>query len=118
MQLASKIKLQSVTSLASIAFYGVTGIVFIILLPISGFPPHVGLLGIASIAAAYGLLMNQKWARWLVVALFFVASTFTLYTLYFTIGSDAITAVSMITYSALTWVFTAIAVKKPKSSEI
>jgi SNF family Na+-dependent transporter len=114
MQLASKIKTQTPTSLATIAFYGVVGILLLVLLPLSGFPPHIGLMGITSLIAAYSLLMQRKWATWLVVALFFVASTFTLYTLYFVIASDALTSAGMIAYAVLTWLFTLIVIKKPK----
>ncbi len=113
-QLASKIKSQTPTSLASIAFYGIAGIIFLILLPFSGFPPHVGLLGISSVFAAYGLLFQRRWAIWLVAALFFVATVFSLYTIYFTLSTDVITAAGMIAYAILTWVFTIIVAKKPK----
>ena len=105
--LASKIKTQTPTSLASIAFYGIAGIIFLIMLPLSGFPPHVGLIGITSIFAAYGLLIQRKWANWLVAALFFVATVFSLYTLYFVISTDIVAAAGMIAYAILTWIFTA-----------
>jgi SNF family Na+-dependent transporter len=118
MQLASKLKALSPISLASIAFYAITGIIFLVLLPFSGFPPHVGLLGIVSLIAAYGLLMKRKWASWLVVALFLVASVFTIYTLYFVITTDILAAATMIIYTALTWIFTAITVKRRSLIEI
>ena len=114
MQLTSNLKTQTPMSLASIAFYGVAGIILLIMLPLSGFPPHIGLLGITSVFAAYGLLFQRRWATWLVVALFFVATVFSLYTLYFVINTDAITAVGMVAYAILTWVFTLIVAKKPK----
>ena len=114
MQLASKFKTQTPTSLASIAFYGIVGIIFLILLPFTGFPPHVGLVGITSLIAAYGLLLNRKWAPWLVGALFFVASVFSLYTLYYVITSDVIAAVGFLAYAILTWIFTIIVFKRPK----
>jgi hypothetical protein len=117
-QLASKIKTQTPISLATIAFYGIAGIILLALLPFSGFPPHVGLMGIVSLFAAYGLLLQRKWANWLVVALFFVATTFTLYTLYYVIATDAATSVGMIAYAALTWIFTIVVVKNRKNSEI
>jgi hypothetical protein len=110
-QLMSKIKTQTPISLASIAFYGIAGLIFLILLPFSGFPPHIGLLGIVSLITAYGLLMQRKWASWLVAALFFVATTFTLFTLYYVIATDVLAATSMIAYAALTWIFTAIVIK-------
>ena len=107
----SKIKTQTPMSLASIAFYGIVGIILLIMLPLSGFPPHVGLLGITSIFAAYGLLFQRKWATWLVAALFFVATTFSLFTLYYVVATDAVAAASMIAYAVLTWVFTIIVIK-------
>jgi hypothetical protein len=116
-QLASKIKTQTPISLASIAFYGIAGLILLVLLPLSGFPPHVGLMGIVSVITAYGLLMQRKWASWLVVALFFVASTFTLYTLSYVMATDALTSAGMIGYAVLTWIFTAVVLKK-RNSEI
>ena len=114
MQVVSKLKTQTPISLASISFFGVVGIIFLILLPFTGFPPHVGLVGITSLFAAYGLLMNRKWAPWLVVALFFVASVFSLYTLYFVLTSDAIATAGMLAYAILTWIFTIIVLRKPE----
>ena len=114
MQLASKFKAQTRLSLASIAFYGIVGIIFLVLLPLSGFPPHIGLMGITSIIAAYGLLMQRRWATWLVAGLFFVATTFTLYTLYYVSATDAVASAGMIAYAVLTWIFTIIVARKPK----
>jgi hypothetical protein len=115
-QLASRIKNQSVISLASIAFFWVVGVILLVLLPFSGFPPHVGLLGITSIIAAYGLLMQRKWATWLVTALFFVATVFTLYTLYYVSATDAVASAGMIAYAVLTWIFTIIVVRKSRQA--
>jgi hypothetical protein len=113
-QIASKLKSQTPISLASIAFFGIAGIIFLIMLPLSGFPPHIGLIGITSLIAAYGLLMQRKWANWIVTALFFVATTFSLFTLYYVIATDALAAVTMVAYAALTWIFTIVVVRKPK----
>lgn len=112
MQLASKLKNQSTISLATIGFYAIVGILLIVMVPLSGFTPHVALLGITSLIAAYGLLMQRSWAKWLVAGLFFVASTFSLYTLYFALATDAITSAGMIAYALLTWLFTLIVIKK------
>ena len=117
MALASKLKTQNLASLASIAFYGIAGIIFLILLPLSGFPPHVGLTGITSLIAAYGLLKKRFWAIWLVAALFFVATTFALVTLYYVLATDALASAGMIAYAVLTWVFTAYAINKRKAEE-
>jgi SNF family Na+-dependent transporter len=114
MQLASRIKTQTPISLASVAFYGIVGIIFLVLLPVSGFPPHIALMGITSIFAAYGLLFQRKWAKWLVAALFFVATTFSLYTLYFVLATDAVASAGMIAYVVLTWIFTLVVIRKVK----
>lgn len=113
--LASKLGTQNLASLASIAFYGAAGIAFFVLLGLSGFPPHVALMGITSLVAAYGLFTNRKWVRWLVIALFFVSTTFALYTLYFVAATDAVTSAGMIVYAVLTWIFTVYVVKLRKT---
>jgi SNF family Na+-dependent transporter len=117
MAFASKLGGQNLGSLATIAFYGLSGIVFLVMLALSGFPPHIALMGITSIVAAYGLFTNRKWAKWLVVALLFVATTFALYTLYYVMATDAITSVGMIVYAVLTWVFTIYVVKLRKTEK-
>jgi len=104
--LASKLKFESLGSLASVAFYAVTGLILLIMLPLSGFPPHVAITGIASLIAAFGLFIKRKWSIWLVAMLFFVISTFTLYTLYFVIATDIIATVAMAAYAVMTWIFT------------
>lgn len=115
MALASILKTEKLGSLATIAFYGIAGIVFLILLPLSGFPPHVALTGITSLIAAYGLLKKRFWAFWLVGALLFVATTFAFVTLYYTLATDALTSAAVIAYAVLTWIFTAYAISKRKA---
>lgn len=112
MALASKLSKENLPSLASAAFFGIVGIVFLALMALNGFPPHVALVGITSIVAAYGLFMKRKWANWLVIALFFVATTFSLFTLYYVIATDALASAGMIAYAVLTWIFTALVVMK------
>jgi hypothetical protein len=115
LSLISKLKAEQPFSLATIAFYGLAGLILLIMLPLSGFPPHIGLLGITSLVAAYGLLTKRFWATWLVVALFFVVTASALYTLYYIIGTDILTSVAMIAYLVLTWVFTAYAISNRKT---
>jgi hypothetical protein len=98
-------------SLASVAFYGVAGILFLILTFLSGFAPHIAILGIVSLAAAYGLFAQRTWAIWLVGALLFIGTAFSVVTLYYVVSLDVLTTVGMIAYLVLTWVFTAIAIK-------
>jgi hypothetical protein len=108
------LKAQSPIAMASIAFFGLVGIVFLVLMAISGFPPHVGAIGIASLIASYGLLMQRKWAPWIVFALFFVGSVFSIFTLYYVIATDAVASAGMIVYVALTWLFTLIVARRAK----
>jgi hypothetical protein len=117
MQHASKLKMENIGLLASTAFYGIVGLALLILLPFSGFPPHIGLLGITSLIAAYGLFMKRRWANWLVASLFFVVTTFSFFTLYYVIATDAIASASMIAYVALTWIFTAYTIIRRKNEE-
>jgi len=113
----SKLKTANIRALAPIAFYGVIGVLFLVLLPLANFPPHIGLTGILSLITAYGLFKKRFWAVWLVVAVFFVATTFSLYTLAYVIFSDWIVGISMMVYAVLTWAFTAYVVLKRKPSE-
>ena len=117
MQIASKLKMENIASLASTAFYGLAGLVLLILLPFSGFPPHVGLLGIVSLTTAYGIFMKRKWAIWLVAVLFFIVSTFSLFTLYYVIATDALASVGIIAYAVLTWALTIYRVINRKAQE-
>jgi hypothetical protein len=110
-------KTMGIRALAPIAFYGVVGILLLALLPFANFPPHIGLTGIMSLITAYGLFTKRSWATWLVAALFFVATTLSLYTLYYILFSNWIVGISMIAYAVLTWVFTARILLKRKESE-
>ena len=117
MSFGSKLKTMDIRALAPVAFYGAVGVLFLILLPLANFPPHIGLTGILSLITAYGLFKKRFWATWLVVALFFVATIFSLYTLYYIIFSNWIVGISMIAYAVLTWLFTAYTLSKRKPSE-
>ncbi|MFB3889534.1 MAG: hypothetical protein ACE14S_08580 [Candidatus Bathyarchaeia archaeon] len=117
MALASRLRVTNIRTLATTAFYGIVGILFLALLPLSGFPPHIALIGITSIVAAYGLFKKRFWAIWLVAALFFVATTLALYTLYFVIASDVLATAGMLAYMILTWVFTAYAAATRRPAE-
>lgn len=92
--------------LATGAFYAIVGIVCFVLLPMANFPPHVGILGILSLITAYGLFKKRVWTIWFIVMLFFIATTFSAYTLYYYIGGDLLLSMSTVAYLVLTWVFT------------
>lgn len=103
---AAQLKNIDIATLAPIIFYATTGIIFFILLPLANYPPHVGLTGILSLITAYGLYTKRAWAKWLVGALFFVATTISLYTVYFILLSNVLVSISLIIYAALNWYFT------------
>ena len=107
MSLATKLKTFKPFQLASIAFYAVTGIILLVSLPLTGYPPHVGFLGILSLITAYSLFAKRGWAPWLVAILFIINTAFTLDTLFSAGFSNILVALSMLAYAVLTWVFTA-----------
>jgi hypothetical protein len=117
MSFASKLKTADIRTLAPTAFYGTAGIIFLVLLPLANFPPHIGLTGILSLVTAYGILKQRFWALWLVVALFAVATTISLYTLYVVQFSNWLVGISMVAYAVLTWVFTVYILLKRKTPE-
>ena len=103
--LGSKLKNVSVGTLVPVVFYGVVGVLFLVLLPIANYPPHIGLTGIVSLIAAYGLFTKRWWALRLVIALFLVAATISLYTLYFTLLNNWLVSVGLIVYVLLSLYF-------------
>lgn len=104
MSIAAKLKTLKHSEIASLAFYAVSGIIQLALLPFAGFPPHVALIGILSLVAAYSLFTNRGWTQWLVVVLFIIASVFAFYTLYFAGFSNLLLGLGLIVYAVLTWV--------------
>lgn len=105
-------KLKAITNLNAAtlvptAFYSIIGVVFLVLLPFANYPPHIALTGIMNLIAAYSILTKRSWAKWLIAALFFVATTISLYTLYFIITSNWLVSLSLIAYAVFTWIFTA-----------
>ena len=104
MSLASKLQVGRMV-LTSTAFYAVSGVILLIFLFLTGYPPHVAFLGVLSLIVAYGVFSQRKWGPWVNFVLFVGVSTFTIYTLISIGFSNIIVAVEMIAYVALTWVF-------------
>jgi hypothetical protein len=117
MSLKSKLKIENVGMFAAFVFYAVVGIICFVELPMTNFPPHIGIIGILSLVTAYGLLKSRVWALWVVIALLFIATTFSAYTLYFAFEKDLLLDVGTIAYLILTWVFTAYTAAKRKALE-
>lgn len=106
MSIQTKMKALSSAQLLATIFYAATGILLLAFLPLSGFPPHVGFLGIFSLLVAYSLLSKRAWAPWLIFVLLITNSVFSLYTLYAVGFSNVIVALSMIGFALLTWIST------------
>jgi len=117
MSLRSKLKVESVGMFVAFVFYAVVGIICFVELPMTNFPPHIGIIGILSLITAYGLLKSRTWTLWVVIALLFIATTFSAYTLHFAFEKDVLLAVGMIIYLIFTWVFTAYTAAKRKALE-
>lgn len=71
-------KVENVGVTAFSIFYAVVGCLLLVHVFLSTFraPPSVGVLGLLSLMAAYGLIKTSKWSVFLIVALFFVGTTF------------------------------------------
>jgi len=117
MSLASKLNIESKGMFTASAFHAVVGVAFLALLVVTGFPPHLGIIGVFSLMAAYGLFQKRGWSIWLVVILFFVGTTFSAYMLYYYLFKDYIISLGIIAYLVLTWVFTAYVASKRSSLE-
>lgn len=107
MSLSTKLKTFKPFELASLAFYALTGISLLAVLPLTSYPPHLGFLGILSLITAYSLFAKRGWAPWLVAAIFIVITAFALDTLFSAGFSNLLVGLSMLAYAILTWVFTA-----------
>lgn len=117
MSLKNKLKIENVGMFAAFIFYALVGIICFVELPISGFPPHIGIIGILSLITAYGLFEERTWSLWVVVALFFVGTTFSAYTLYYAVGKILLLDISAIAYLVFIWFFTIYVAAKRRTLE-
>jgi hypothetical protein len=117
MSFTSKLKTAVAKALTPVAFYIAVGIIFLALLPFANFPPHIGLTGTLNLITAYGIFKKRFWALWLVIALFAVATTISIYTIAVLAFTNWSVSISMIVYAALTWLVTFYIVLKRKSTE-
>jgi hypothetical protein len=117
MSLLSKLRIESRGMFATSLFYAIVGVVFLVLLPMSGFPPHIGVLGILSLIAAYGMFRKRAWSFWFVMILFFGGTAYSSYVIYSFLTRNYLLGTGMIFYFILTWVFTAYAATNRKVLE-
>lgn len=104
MPLKSKLRIENVGMFMALIFYAAAGTICFAVLPMTGFPPHIGIIGISSLLTAYGLFRKRAWTIWFVIMLFFTVTTFSVATLYF--GRDLLLNISMVAYLILTWIST------------
>jgi hypothetical protein len=108
MSLGSKLKIENLGMFAAVAFYAIVGVICFAVLAVIDFRfVHIGIIGILSLITAYGLFKKRSWSIWFVAMLFFIATTFSAYTLYYIALLDPILSLSMLVYLISTWIFTA-----------
>ena len=112
MSLKSKLNISDKGIFAAFLFYTIAGILFLTLLPLSNFASHLGIIGILSLATAYGLFQKRTWSIWTIAILFLVATSFSAYTIYWFFGKDLLYLIGAMAYLALTWIFTIYAANK------
>lgn len=88
-------------------FYAVVGITcFVVLVTVDLRLIHIGIIGLLSLMTSYGLLKKKLWSKWIVVALFFIGTTFSGYTLYRAFQENLIYDLILGFYLISTWIFT------------
>ncbi len=107
MSLATKLKTFKNLELASLAFFALSGLILLVSLPLTSYPPHLAFLGILSLITAYCLFTKRAWAPWLVAILFITNTAFSLDILISAGFSNILVGLSMVGYAVLTWVVTA-----------
>lgn len=96
-------------------FYMVVALLSLVLMAMTGFPPHMGIIGIFSLAAGYGLLMKRSWSLYPAIILFFVATVFSLYMLYYEFTASILIDLGSAAYLVLSWIATIyVALKRAK----
>ena len=107
MSLGSKLEIGSLGMLSAFAFHAAAGILCLAILAMVDFRlVHIGIIGVLNLMAAYGLLKSRVWTIWVVIALFFIGTTFSVSMLYFAFQENLVRDAILIVYLLLTWVFT------------
>ncbi|MGB9853457.1 MAG: hypothetical protein ACPLRY_01415 [Candidatus Bathyarchaeales archaeon] len=117
MSIKEKLKVESLGMFSASVFYAVSGIVCLAVLASDLALIHIGLIGILSLATAFGLFKKRAWALWFIIILFFMITTFSVSMLYYTMGGNILLDGAMAAYLILTWIFTAYMAAKRKKLE-
>jgi len=120
MKLKAKLKVENPVVLIFSIFYAIVGIVFLsIFVAYDAKPPHVSIIGVLSLITAYGVFRKEKWAVWLVVALFVLGNAFGIPILLATnswpTASGLMLQSLLIIYLIITWVISVYVVAKRKN---
>jgi hypothetical protein len=107
MSLSAKLRTFTVTQLGAMCFYALSGLLLLVFLTLTGFPPHLGFLGILNLVTAYSLFQRRFWTTWLVFILLITNSGFALYTLSMIELSNLLVSTTMILYLVFTWIVSA-----------
>ncbi|MEM2319445.1 MAG: hypothetical protein QXW82_02350 [Candidatus Bathyarchaeia archaeon] len=107
-----KFRVESWGMLLATIFYAVVGVACFVVLAADFRLVHIAIIGVFSLASAYSLFMRRAWALWFITPLFFTATTFALFMLYYGVGNDVPLSFAMAAYLVLTWIFTFYAVAK------
>lgn len=89
-------------------FYLIVGILNFVVLATHGLGLfHVALVAVLSLITAFGLYKLQRWSLWLVVALFFIATSYGAFTLHaFMQSSNLPLVIGLVVYIVMTWLAT------------
>jgi len=117
MSLKSKLKIENTGMFAASIFYAIVGIIFFVVLATNFQLIHIGIIGILSLITAYGLFQKRPWSIWFSIVLFFVATAFSVATIYYALGVDLLLGISAVAYLVLTWIFTAYTAAKREMFE-
>jgi hypothetical protein len=124
MGLMSRLGIEYTGMLFFIVFYLVVAVVNFVILGVYGLALfHVSLVAVLSLLAAFGLYRLRRWSLWLVVGLFFIATTYGATMLSATLGEYSgsmdigvlFGVLVWIVYLVLTWVATIYVVARRKS---
>lgn len=118
MNLKTKLKVEDAGIFAASIFHAAVGITcFVVLATIDLRMVHMALVGIISLATAYGLFRRRLWALWSIFALAFMVTVLAFSMLYYTAGSDILIDTAMVVYLILTWIFTVYVASKRRKLE-
>ena len=115
MTMSSRVGMEDKGMFTSSAFYIIAGVILLAMLFLSGFAPHIALLGFLSLIAGIGLFFKRFWSFYFVLAIFVAGTAFSAVLLFFVFTTNPLTGIAAAAYLVLIWIFTIyVAVKRSK----